>query len=294
MSKMPDYLGRYRLAKFIRSGNSTQIWEAIKEDGSGRCVLKILNRQLWGNREEIGFLKHEYEVAAKLNHPSIIRVYEFNTEGKIAYLALELFTDQNVKQVLRDRGHVALLPQFRRIVEQAAGALEHLHGKGWVHCDVKPDNFLLNAAGDLKLIDFSIAQKISSGFSAFFRKRGPVQGTRSYMSPEQIRNEALDPRADVYSLGCVLYELLTGKQPFSGDSPNDLLNKHLKAPVPSVLVHNDNVTAEFAECIRLMMAKDRQRRPASMTEVLKQVRTVRLFRVAPQAEETPPKTEGTT
>lgn len=292
MSKMPDYLGRYRVAKFIRAGNSTQIWEAIKEDGSGRCVLKILNRQLWGNREEIGFLRHEYEVAAKLNHPNIIRVYEFNTDGKISYLALETFTDQNVKQVFRDRGHVALLPQFQRIVEQAASALEHLHQKGWVHCDVKPDNFLLNAAGELKLIDFSIAQKMSKGIGALFRKRGPVQGTRSYMAPEQIRNESLDARADVYSLGCVLYELLAGKQPYSGDSPNDLLNKHLKAPIPSVLVSNDNVTAEFADCIRLMMSKDRARRPASMTEVLKQVRTVRIFRVAPQAEGASPKAGG--
>jgi len=282
MSKLPDYLGRYRLAKFIRSGNSTQIWEAIKDDGSGRCVVKVLNQQHWGNKEQLALLKHEYEVAAKLTHPNIIRIYEFNTEGNIGFLVLDVFTDLNVKQAMRDRGQAPLLVSFRTIIEQVALALQHLHQKGWVHCDVKPDNFLLNEEDELKLIDFSIAQKASKGLSALFRRRGQVRGTRSYMSPEQIRNEALDARADVYSLGCVMYELLTGRLPFTGDSPNDLLNKHLKAPVPAAVVHNDNVTPEFSEFIRQMMAKDRNERPSSMAEILKHLRSKRSFRVAPK------------
>ena len=119
-----------------------------------------------------------------------------------------------------------------------------------------------------------------------FRRRGQVQGTRSYMAPEQIRGEALDRRADVYSLGCMVYELLSGKPPFTGDSPNDLLNRHLKAPIPSVQVMNDNVMPEMADLLRRMMAKKPEDRPGSMMEVLKEFTAVRrAFKNAPRLEE---------
>jgi serine/threonine-protein kinase len=110
-----------------------------------------------------------------------------------------------------------------------------------------------------------------------------VQGTRSYMSPEQIRNQNLDPRADIYSYGCVLFELLSGKPPFTGVNADDLLTKHLSAPIPSVQVYNDNVTPEFSNLIRKMMAKRREERPATMWEFLKEYRSIRPFKVVPKA-----------
>lgn len=284
MSKLPDFLGPYRLAKFIRSGNSTQIWEAIKGDGSGRYVLKVLNRSLWGNRQELGYLKHEYDVAHGINHPNVIDVIEFNTENKIGYLVLEVFTDLNIKQVMRDRGHESIQADYVKIIKQAITALQHLHEAGWVHCDVKPDNFLLNENAELKLIDFTISKRIAKGFSAMFRKRGVIRGTRSYMSPEQIRNEALDGRADVYSLGCLMYELLNGRPPFSGESPNDLLNKHLKAPIPSILVGNDKVSSDMADLLRRMMAKDKNQRPESMQQLLSEFESIDVFKPAPKSE----------
>lgn len=278
MSKLPDFLGPYRLAKFIRSGNATQIWEAIKDDGSGRYVLKVLNRTNWGNREELGYLKHEYDVAHGINHPNVIDVIDFKVDNKIGYLVLEVFTDLNVKQVMRERGHEALHPDYAKIVGQAIIALGQLHEAGWVHCDVKPDNFLLNENGELKLIDFTISKRIAKGFSALFRKKGVIRGTRSYMSPEQIRNEALDPRADIYSLGCVMFELLNGRPPFSGESPNDLLNKHLKAPIPNIVVYNDKVSQEMAELLRRTMAKAKEERPESMQQLLKQFTSISVFK----------------
>lgn len=270
MSKPPDFVGPYRLARFIRSGNATQIWEAIKEDGSGRYVLKILRSQNWGNKKEIGFLKHEYEVAHKIDHPTVIRVMEFEVDGKIGYLVLELFADLNMKQFMRERGRNGLLVHFPQIVEQCAIGLHKLHEQGWVHCDVKPDNFLLNDEYNVKLIDFTIAQRVSRGkLSAMFRRKAQIQGTRSYMSPEQIRGEALDGRADVYSLGCVLYEFLAGKVPYTGTSPNDLLTNHLRAPVPSVQVHYDNVSQPLNDLLVSMLAKNPDNRPSSMMDVLK-------------------------
>ncbi|MEO8494910.1 MAG: serine/threonine-protein kinase [Planctomycetota bacterium] len=289
MSQVPDILGPYRLAKYIRSGNSSQIWEAIR-DQKDRFVLKILRPDHWGNKEEIGLLKHEFEVGHALTHPSIIRIHEFNMEGKIAYLVLDVFTPLNVKQAMRESTQRVQF-YFSKIAEQMALSLGHMHEKGWVHCDVKPDNFLLNDEGVIKLIDFTIARRAATGMIArMFGRQKVIRGTRSYMSPEQIRGKPLDGRADIYSLGCVLFELLGGKPPYTGDSPNDLLQKHLTAGIPSVVVQNDNVMPDLAALLRKMMSKKPEDRPGSMVEVLKELRASKPFKLAPKL---PPKAEET-
>jgi len=253
-----------------------------------RFALKILRQDLRNDKEEVGFLRHEFEVGKSLKHPNIIRIYEFNTEGNAPYLVLELYSEQNLKQGLR-AGHEAWAFYVPRIVEQAANALYVLHSAGWVHCDVKPDNYLVSETGDVKLIDFTIAERIKK-FSFFSRKR--VRGTRSYMSPEQIRGKPLDPRADVYSFGCVLYELLSGKLPYTGNTPDELLERHLHAQVPSVQAANNNVTDEAADLVKRMMAKKPGDRPADMYEFLKEFQKLRLFKKAPRRPDAPREAES--
>jgi len=144
---------------------------------------------------------------------------------------------------------------------------------------------LVDDDGNLKLIDFTIAQKPKKNFLSFFGIKQPVRGTRSYMSPEQIRGETLDRRADVYSFGCVLFELLAGRPPFTASSPNELLEKHLKAGVPSVMVYNNNVTRECADLIRRMIHKKRESRPESMWEVMQEFRNLHFFNRKPPTPE---------
>jgi serine/threonine protein kinase len=134
----------------------------------------------------------------------------------------------------------------------------------------------------VKLIEFALAQKPRRGLAKLFGGRKKVQGTRSYMSPEQIRGEALDPRADIYSFGCMLFELFSGKLPYAAPSPNELLNKHLRAAVPSVSGVNNNVTADCAELISSMMAKKREQRPDTMNEFVKTFQQMKVFRTAPK------------
>jgi serine/threonine protein kinase len=258
------------------------VWETVREDDRQRYALKILRPEERENKAEIATLKHEFEVAHEFKHPNIIRILEFNTELGIPYIAMEMFPAVNLKILLR-QGSERLFPIVKEVIDQAAEALYYLHERGWVHRDVKPDNFLVSESGQVKLIDFAIAVKPTTGIGALFSGwGGRVQGTRSYMSPEQIRNQALDPRADVYSLGCVLYELVTGRAPFTGDSPDDLLHRHLTMPPPSAQTVTPNITTAFADLIRRMMAKRRDDRPSNMWEFLKIFRQTQIFKILPK------------
>ena len=281
MTRPRDFLGPYRLVRLIRVGQTTQVWEAAKTDDPIRYVLKVLRPDLRKDKDEIAALKNEFECGKGLKHKNIIRIYEFSQEGEAAYLVMEHFEHPNLKLWLRNGkdsiGHLAL-----KIIEQGAEALFFLNSEGWVHRDVKPDNFLVSDEGTVKLIDFAISQRMKSGFAALFG-RGKIQGTRSYMSPEQIRGQNLDARSDLYSYGCVIYELLCGKPPFTGDNADDLLAKHLTAPIPVIHTSNINVTPEFGNLVRRMMSKRKDERPASLWDFLKEFRNMRVFKVVPKA-----------
>ncbi|MBX3423545.1 MAG: serine/threonine protein kinase [Pirellulaceae bacterium] len=286
MTKVRDFLGPYRLTRLIRMGSSCQVWEAIEANTNQRFALKVLREDFRNSKEEVGFLKNEFEIASTLTHPCIIKIHDLVLDKNLPpFLVLELFSELNIKQAMR-RGPESIAYMLNRIIEQSIEGLYYMHSQGWVHCDIKPDNFLVSRDGDVKLIDFTISQKIKTGFAKWFSSKPKnISGTRSYMSPEQIRGQALDPRSDIYSFGCVLYELVTGKPPFTGSSPSELLNKHLSAPIPSPLVLNDNVTSEYAAVIRATMAKKPEDRPASMWELLKTLRATKVFKKPPRIPE---------
>ena len=281
MTKVRDFMGPYRLARLIRMGNSCQVWEAIETDTGKRYCLKVLREDFRNNKAEVGFLRCEYDVAMHLSHPNVIKMHDFVTTGHAPFLVMELFSELNIKQALR-RGPESIAYMLDRVIEQCTEALYYMHSQGYVHCDIKPDNFLVSRDGEVKLIDFTIAKKVKTGIGRFFGGGSKVEGTRSYMSPEQIRGQSLDGRSDIYSLGCMIYELLVGKPPFTGTSPNELLSKHLSAQIPSVLVYNDNVSAEFNNFLKRRMAKKPEDRPNSMWDVLKNIRATPIFKKPPR------------
>jgi serine/threonine protein kinase len=272
-----DYFGSYRLVRLIRIGHTCQIWESIDERTNRRCALKALQKEHVKNRSEFAILKNEFEVGKLLKHKYIIDTYDFVTEFDLPFLVLEFFAARNMKQLIRQEPE--RVPDLAQpAIEHAAESLAYMHEQGWLHRDVKPDNFLVADDATVKLIDFAIAQKQVRGLGKLFAGKGKVQGTRSYMSPEQIRGAALDARTDVYSFGCVLYELTTGKPPFTAVSANDLLNKHCFAPVPVAMATNRNVTPEFSDLVLRMMAKKPEQRPESIALFLRQYRTMRPFK----------------
>ena len=284
MTKSRDFLGPYRLARLIRVGSTAEVWEAIQDHSHDRFALKVLKPALQADKAEVALLKHEFNVAKDLSSPRIVKVIEYREEAGRPFLVLELFSELNMKQALR-RGPDSLAFMLDKIVEQAAEGLYYMHTKNWIHLDIKPDNFLVSREGDVKLIDFTIAEKKKSGLGKLFHSSKVAKGTRSYMAPEQIRKKVCDERTDIYAFGCVLYELCTAKPPYTGDTPNDLLSKHLTASIPSPIVHNDNVTREFADIVRGMMSKKPEGRPSSMWEFLKLFRNTEIFKKRPRRPE---------
>lgn len=281
MSKSRDFLGPYRLTRLIRAGQTSEVWEVIEESKQERFAVKILRESKSTDKAEIALLKHEFNIAKDLISPRIIKIHEYRVESGRPMLVMELFSELNMKQALR-RGPESLAYMLDRIIEQASEGLYYMHTKRWIHLDIKPDNFLVSRDGVVKLIDFTISEKKKTGISKLLHSSKFAKGTMSYMSPEQIRKKVCDERSDVYSFGCVLYELCTGKPPYTGDTPNDLMQKHISASIPSPIVHNDNVTREFADLVKSMLAKKASGRPDSMWEFLKVFRAIEVFKKRPR------------
>jgi serine/threonine protein kinase len=275
-----DFLGPYRLIRLVRSGRRCGVWEAVRQGETERVALKVLLEAHKKQTEEVEHLKNEAKVGKTLDHPNVIRIYDFIATYQMPFLVMQLFSVRNLKQEMRERpDFVAInVPQY---VRKCALALQHLHDKGWVHCDVKPDNFLVDEQGGLKMIDFSIAQPIRTGFRLgdILGGRGrAVTGTRSYMSPEQIRGKSLDARADIYGFGCLVFELLAGKPPFTATNPDELLSKHLRSPPPSLQAYNRGVSSEFAGLVNRLLEKNRDLRPKSMADVLLELERINVYR----------------
>ena len=285
MGRGRDYLGSYRLVRRIRAGSTAQVWEAINDVTQEKYALKSLVRQMASDKAAIADLKHEFEVAKNLDHESVIRVFEVDIARKVPYLILELSHGKNLKLILRNRASW-IAHHLPTILVPMVDGLAYLHAQGWLHCDVKPDNFLVDEDLEVKLIDFSIARRRPRGIGKimgrFFNK---VQGTRSYMAPEQIRGKQLDIQTDIYGLGCTLYELLTTKPPFTGSTPGELLQKHLKARIPVIHTINKNVTEEFSTLLQEMMAKKSADRPDSMESVRARIKQTRIYNFLPKAPE---------
>jgi eukaryotic-like serine/threonine-protein kinase len=275
-----EYVGSYRLINLIRAGKSCEVWDVANDVKGERLALKLLAGEAAQSREEVAFLKHEFQVAHEFDHPNVIKIYSFGRDRDRCYLAMELFPAPNLKQLIV-QGVESLAPIAADFIRRGAEGLDYMHSQGWIHRDVKPDNFLVMPGGEVKLIDFALAVRRKTGLARLFAGKSKIQGTRSYMSPEQIRGQPLDERADIYSFGCLVYELLGGKPPFTGTSTNELLTKHLRSPIPPPQAANRNISDEFADLLRSMLAKKPEERPQSMRDFLNELHVRPVFKIPP-------------
>ncbi len=261
----------------IRAGAIYEIWAVRPVSENTPYAMKWLPPGNKYSRSNVAELKHEYQVGILLDHPACIKTLDFGNTNNGAFMLLELFKVPNLKQQIISGGYKKLAHRAKPILTACAASLAHLHEKGYIHRDIKPDNFMLRDDDVVKLIDFNLALKPASGLAKLFGGKTKVQGTHSYMSPEQIRGQALDFRADIYSLGCMIHEFFSGKTPFTANSPSELLQRHLSNKPQPLTVFDKNITPEFAAYVVKMMAKDPKDRPANMKDVMMEIKTQRIF-----------------
>lgn len=281
-----QYLGPYRLLNVVNRGQTTQVWAAIDDRTQTRRALKVLLADFRRDREHVVYMKNEYQVGRMLDHERVIHIYEHGVSQGAPYLVMEFFPYPNMKDIIQrvvDQQRVLEQVAFMvpTIIQRAAEGLAYFNNQGWVHRDVKPDNFLVNLEGEVKLIDFALALRKKKGLSKLFAMKSKIQGTRSYMSPEQIRGQALGVEADVYSFGCTVFHLLAARPPYTGATSNDLLNKHLAAPLPVIEAYNRNVSPAFSQLLQSMMAKLPKHRLPDMNEFLRQLKVTPVFKDQP-------------
>jgi eukaryotic-like serine/threonine-protein kinase len=279
-----EVIGGYRLMKHLATGQTSQVWEVV-EDNSGRhFAMKLLLPERCDDQTHRQFLRHEAEVGLKLAHENIIRILKVDAAANNPYFLMEFFPAgslrlrmTNASRNPKDREFI--VEKGQDILKQAATGLAFMNAQGWVHRDIKPENILVTGSGQTKLIDFALAQPIPKGWAkTFFRKSQKRQGTRSYMSPEQIRGEPLDGRADIYSFAITAYEMIAGRPPFRGNTSNDLLNKHLVEKPISPKYFSNDASPEFCEFILHMLAKRRDDRPKDFHDVLIAMQKLSMFK----------------
>ncbi|MBX9654569.1 serine/threonine protein kinase [bacterium] len=276
MAEEEVIIGGYKRVSILQTGQNSEVWEVAEVGGKQRYAMKLLLPDRSHDKAQQVALRHEARIGMKLEHPHIIRFYKSGVDRKIFYIVMEHFRSSNLKlQVMRGEG-VKLRPKLRKILKQFSQALGYYHSKGWVHRDIKPDNVLVNSSAEVRLIDFAISVRAATGLSKLFAGKTKAAGTRSYMSPEQIRGKPLDQRADIYSTGVMLYEIITGKLPYVANSGSELLKKHLSSAIP-MIPKETGVDPAFARLVQRMMGKDPSDRPASMEEFEKEIRGIKIF-----------------
>jgi serine/threonine-protein kinase len=246
--------GRYELGAPLGQGGMAEVFRG-RDTRLGRDVaVKILRPELAGDPTFLARFRREAQASASLNHPNIVSVYDTGDGSGTPFIVMEYVEGRTLRDVLRTQGR--MLPQRAlEIVADVCAALEHAHEQGIVHRDIKPGNVMLNSQGTVKVMDFGIARAIS-GSSNTMTQTAAVIGTAQYLSPEQARGEHVDARSDVYSTGCLLYELLTHQPPFTGDSPVAVAYQHvLEDPtLPSTL--NPDVEPAVESIVMKAMAKN--------------------------------------
>jgi serine/threonine protein kinase len=255
-----DSLGPYRITRVIGRGRMGIVFEGT-EDGGDAVALKVVTTELSQDEVFLRRFRREVKAAQKIEHPNVVPVLDDGVEGGLPYLVQRLIPGGSLADRLEAKGPLSV-EEAVRLVAGAAGGIDALHGAGLVHRDIKPANILLD--GDTPYVsDFGLAKDSQA---SNLTRPGQALGSLDYMSPEQIRGEDVSPATDIYALGCVMFELLTGTPPFGGRPSMRVLFAHLQEEPPDLTTVRSDITAPVARAISRALEKEPDERPSTATE----------------------------
>ena len=276
--------GHYKISKRIGSGGMGEVYLATDIKAGRKAALKLLPMHSTGDAERLKRFQREAHALVGLNHPNILTVYEIGEDHSIHYIASELIEGETLRQrLMRGRMQVG---EAVDVAIQVASALAAAHETGVVHRDIKPENIMLRPDGYVKVLDFGIAKLAESAFAKAAAdgpepmtlaetNLGSILGTVRYMSPEQACGAQVDKSTDIWSLGVVLYEMVTGHAPFTGDTPREVMTAILENEPPAVTTYNKHTPAELRQIIGKALRKDRTERYQSVSEMLQALKGLR-------------------
>src|SRR5512136_1981912 len=273
---LEDLSGRavhgYELGERIGTGGFGVVYRAVQPVVEREVAVKIILPQYANQPEFIRRFEAEAQIVARLEHPYIVPLYDYWREPNIAFLVMRLLRGGSLRQLL-EKGALPL-DMVIRLLEQIGSALGVAHRAGVVHRDLKPANVMLDEDTNAYLADFGIAKNLSTPHLDAQTQADAIVGSPAYISPEQIRSEFVRPQTDIYALGVMLYELLTGTIPFSGPTPIEIMHQHLSAPLPPLAANRAGLPKTWDDIIAHATAKDPLERYADVESLLSDVRAV--------------------
>ena len=258
-------LGRYEIIEKIGEGGMSVVYKAKDRLLNRYVAIKILRPEFIKDENFVENFRKESQAAAGLSHPNIVNVYDVGREGNIHFIVMELIDGKSLSQIIEEQGRLDYKDAIN-IAQQVASALSLAHKNQIIHRDVKPHNILITSSGIAKLADFGIARAVSK--ESIEEGNEKIMGSVHYFSPEQARGAYVDERSDIYSLGIVLFEMLTGKVPFDGDNPISIALMHVNDPIPSVTAVVKGIPPQLEKVIEKATNKYQSNRYKSADEMI--------------------------
>jgi serine/threonine protein kinase len=265
-------LGKYRLVARLGRGGMAEVYKAYQPGLDRYIGIKVLHSHLVDDQDFIGRFEREALATGKLRHPNIVQAVDFDREGDVYFMAMEFIDGPTLKDEIRARkagGQPFSLEEIGRIFTALCSAIDYAHRRNMVHRDIKPANVMINQEGQVVLTDFGIA-RIMGGTQ--YTQTGALSGTPAYMSPEQGQGERGDERSDIYALGVMLYEMVTGMVPYEADTPFAVIMKHISEPLPLPTTVDPHIPQSVEQVILKAMAKDPDDRYQTAGEMARALR----------------------
>ncbi|GAA2741490.1 Stk1 family PASTA domain-containing Ser/Thr kinase [Kitasatospora cinereorecta] len=280
--------GRYRVEQRIAVGGMSTVYRGTDTRLDRVVALKVMHPSLAGDPGFTERFIREAKAVARLAHPNVVNVLDQGADGRAVFMAMEFVPGRTLREVLRDRGALSVRAALD-ILEPVLAALGAAHRAGLVHRDVKPENVLITDGGMVKVADFGLVRVLSAADTGVTTSTGPLLGTVSYLAPEQIsRDAATDQRVDVYAAGILLYEMLTGAKPHTGENPAQVMYRHLHEDVPPPSATAPAVGPELDAIVAAATARDPQARPWDAVELLAALQRARRSLTPDRLDAEPP------